>query len=305
MSTTELDTVPLHASDGSVADVLVARTPGARHGVLVLPALGIPEGYYAALLTTLAARGLTAAVLGPPRWPAGDARAKPPIYGYADLALDFVPRAIAALGVPAGGLFLVGHSLGGAVGGLHAGTAQDVAGMIFVASGTPYHAAYDGMPRVRTLLGTQLIGVIARLLGYFPGDKLGFGGRMSGKLAQEWSSIARTGALVVTHRSRIDAEATLAQVRCPVLSVVLPGDDLAPERAARHLVEKLGSTDTSVRRYEAPEGHAVPDHNRWPRDPVPFADIVEAFIDSVVSGRSVAASPSFPHVAPASAPARA
>jgi predicted alpha/beta hydrolase len=292
MSTRDLTTVTLERADGSVADVLCARADAPTCGVLVLPALGIGAAYYTPLLEALRVRGVTAAVLGAPRWPDDRKAARPPVYGYADLAVDLVPQALARLDVSRDARFLVGHSLGGAVAGIHTGRTQDVAGIALVAAGTPYHRAYRGGAWVRTYFGTQLIGAVAKGFGFFPGDRLGFGGRMSGKLAREWASLARTGQLVVTHPANVDAEAAFGDVRCPVVAVVLPGDALAPTAAVRHLVAKFGTSASSVHVYAPPAGHVAPDHNRWPRDPEPFAEIIEAFASSVLAGRETV----LPHV---------
>lgn len=278
MSTEDLVTVTLSSPDGSESKVLLAKADGAERGVLVLPALGIPESYYAGLLRAFRERGVSAAVLGAPQWREGSGQ-KPPSYGYGELALDLTPKALALLEVPKDGRYLLGHSLGGAVAGIHTGVHGDVAGIVLVAAGTPYSPMYRGAARARTFFGTQLIGAYASLFDYFPGDKAGFGGRMSGKLAREWSSFARTGKLVIDHASGTDAESAMAKARTKVLAVVLARDVLAPERAVRHLVGKLASADARVHTYAPPEGHKEPDHNRWPKDPQPFADIVLAFMD--------------------------
>lgn len=291
MDNDDLVAVSLSSSDGSEAKVLIARAAESERGVLVLPALGIPESYYGPLLRAFRARGISAAVLGAPTF--ADASKKPPSYGYAELALDYVPRALALLDVPHEGRFLVGHSLGGAVAGIHTGVAKDVAGIALVAAGTPYHRAYTGKAWMRTYFGTAIIGRYASIFDYFPGDKVGFGGRMSGKLAREWASIAHTGKLSVSHASGVDAEAALAEVRCPVLAIVLAKDDFAPEKAVRHLTEKMRNAQVRVHRYVPPRGHAEPDHNRWPRDPEPFADIITAFVQAEPAARTETA---LPHV---------
>lgn len=72
--------------------------------------------------------------------------------------------------------FLLGHSIGGQVSMLYAAADPGrVQGLVLLASGSVWFRCFGGTRGVRYLIGIQLA-VIAMILGYWPGHRLGFGG---------------------------------------------------------------------------------------------------------------------------------
>lgn len=217
--------------------------------VLVLPAMGIPAGYYEPFVDDLARAGVTAAVADYP----GQGEATPSIgrghdHGYDDVAHDWLPRVVQALRREHDGpLVVLGHSLGGHVLLAHlAGGAPLVDAAVLIGAGTPYWRTHQG---VKTLLQTQFMGTLAGARGFWPGDRLGFGGRQPRTLVREWAAFARNGRLAPGGRP---IEGALRDVDLPLLVVDLDGDDLAPPPAVDALVAKLPSAQ--VERFTFTKG---------------------------------------------------
>ena len=77
------------------------------------------------------------------------------------------------------------------------------------------------MEMLKTLFVTQFFGIIARLLGWFPGEKIGFGGNQPKNVMIDWSRNARTGVYQLINQ-RIDYEAASKNVTSLFLGIVIP-----------------------------------------------------------------------------------
>lgn len=204
--------------------------------VLVLPAMGVPAGYYSPFVDDLARAGVAAAVADYP----GQGDATPGVdrrhdHGYAEIAHDWLPRVIESLRSEHDGpLVVLGHSLGGHLLLAHlAGEDPLPDAAVIIGAGTPYWRRQQG---AKTFAQTQLMGLVTRALGYWPGDRLGFGGRQARTLIREWAAFARTDVLAPHGRA---VEEALRERSLPVLVVDLDGDHLAPPAAVDSLVAKL------------------------------------------------------------------
>ena len=128
--------------------------------------------------------------------------------------------------------------------------------------------------RFRQRLATSLEQLrLARMLGYFPGRRLGFGGREARTVIAQWAHSARTGSYTFPG---FDGEALLAESDRPVHSIRLQGDFYAPDAAIRYLLDKVGSRRITEMTWDDPPHDG--DHNRWPTDPDFVADQVAAFV---------------------------
>ncbi len=278
-------TLRLPRADGTAWTVTVHEAGPSSPVVLVVPAMGVGARWYRPLLAALAGAGCTAAVTelrgheetvegesAPP--PAGRRRD----HGYADLVED-LGRATVALTEHAGSpAYLLGHSLGGQVASAYAATAPATgpgapAGLMLVASGTPYWRAW-GRASWRILALTQAVGLGSRVLGSFPGARLGFGGREAPTQMRDWARLARTGRIVLDDPRR-DLGDDLAALALPVLALSLAGDDLAPRRSLEGLLDLLPGCDVDRRHLDpVAMGEAPTDHLRWARTP----DLVVAVV---------------------------
>jgi len=268
-------TLPITSSDGATTVVEVYGNSGPS--VLFLPGLGVPISYFAPFLEAWSARGYTIFALelrGMPQSSTTDIRSQD--FGYAHaLELD-IPAVVAQTPI-ATPFILAGHSLGGQLSMLYAGRGTgEVSAVISIASGSS-HASALASPRLRLRRRTQVgtIGVIARTLGYHPGDRLGFGGRQPRRMIEDWAHEARTGRFRLDG-STFDDEAGIATITQPVLMVTLEGDRLISPAASALLGAR--AVTAPVDAVHLTEG-APFDHFRWARkQPAEVADAVTAWL---------------------------
>lgn len=246
--------------------------------VAVSPALGIRADYYGAFAEALAARGLRVVLADHPGHGASPVRAgRGADWSYRDLVCVHAEaiHAAARARFPDAPFVWLGHSLGAQVALLHAGRAPDtVAAVATIAAGTPYYAGWQGAWRPFMRVAPRACSLLTRPLGYFPGHRVGFGGREAKSLIRDWARLARAGTF---RFAGFDGEALLARWTGPTLAISLAGDDFAPPGSHAHLV---GKTPAPVTWWT---WHAPPDvdHNRWPRQPEAPAERVATWLGEV------------------------
>ncbi|WP_328388940.1 alpha/beta hydrolase family protein [Nocardia sp. NBC_00416] len=283
-----METVPIQMPDGSTVPVRLLPAAGPhRHPVtldtprpvlVLIPGLGVPGEYYLYFARELARRGIDVAV-GELRGN-GDSLPKPSsssTYGYHELAAVDFPAIFEVVRnrFPDSTPYLLGHSMGGHLSALYAARIRGrLAGLILVASGTPYYRGFRGLLGPGLLVGTAAVSLTAGLAGVWPGDKLGPNGfgRQSKVLITDWARLARTGRFTPADAD-IDYEERLARLKLPVLSITMSGDELTPRAAARHLLDKLQAADTTTWHEPRPLGH-----NGWIQDPHSVIDRIEKWL---------------------------
>jgi predicted alpha/beta hydrolase len=282
LAPSETQQLPVVSPDGarSVLSIFLASPPQAPLA-LVLPAMGIEARYYDRFARALCAGGVSVALADLRGHGTSSLRASRRVdFGYGTLAGLDVTAYREALQRELGTRrsFIVGHSLGGQLALLHAAASpRPPEGLVLVATSSPYFRGYHGRQAWRVLLGTQASRLAAELVGHFPGQRLGFGGREARTLIREWAHVARTGHYRVAGLD--DIEAKLRELEARVLSITLQGDDIAPVEACTRLLGKLPRARITRFHYD-PTAHGLlpTGHNRWPREPAVIAQRVARFI---------------------------
>jgi predicted alpha/beta hydrolase len=194
--------------------------------------------------------------------------------------LDF-PSVVSATAqrYPGRDIWLVGHSLGGQLGLVFTGLyPAEVAGVVLIATGSAWHGGFRGIRRVRNLIGSQLIALISKCIGYWPGALLGFGGRQSKAMMIDWAAQVRTG-VYRGKRSSIDYEAALRSVSVDVHFIEIEGDMLAPPGCVDHLSGKLSNAKITRWRYDREASNATSlNHFSWARESPGLAEGVAALV---------------------------
>ncbi len=221
----------------------VVRYPfaGATETVVIVPGLGMAAKRYDGLARRLNELGVAAAVLATN--PTRDVRRADLVerdYGLEDLgraAADAVERIHRK---DRTSVLLLGHSLGGRIAAIAAAQRPaGLTGLITVATGTR-HWRTGGIRLGRFLTDVVALPVITRLAGYFPGHRVGFGGRQPARLMSEFSAMARTGSLQVCRGGR-PRPYSLDAVSVPVLVAGYENDPVQPiptlEQWGRHFAE--------------------------------------------------------------------
>ncbi|MFD4790595.1 alpha/beta fold hydrolase [Streptomyces sp. NPDC058459] len=239
-----------------------------RAVIVIWPALGVDAAYYDPFREHLAALGVAAlAVDLRGQGESGPRPGRGTRWGYDELASRDWPAVLDAVrerfgpDVP---LYPLGHSIGGQVSVLHLARApKSVDGLLLVAAGSVDFRGFGGVARYRVLASTQLVALISALWGFWPGHRLGFGGRQPARLMRDWARLCRTGRLTPAGAG-FDYEARLGEVTLPVLAVSVAGDHLAPAGAVDRLCAKLPAADVHRWHYR-PAGGTRVDHVRWAR----------------------------------------
>lgn len=258
--------------------------------VVLLPAMGVPAGYYEPFVHQLHRRGHTVISFDHRGHGESAPSASPRVrFGYQELVddldavLDLVERAY-----PRAPRFLLGHSLGGQIAMLYAATRPTrLDGVGLVAAGSVWYRAFRGAGAVCTLIGAQVIVGLTTLLGYWPGHRLGFGGRQPARLMADWARQCRTGRFAPTGAD-VDYERKLRELRLPVLAVSIEGDPLAPSTAVDDLSGKARHSVRTRRHYtRADAGTDRLDHFVWARGGEPLSWWVDEWVRAHLPERTV------------------
>ncbi len=257
------------------------RQPSAmapRGALLLLPAMGVRPSYYARLVEQLTHRGyvVTLADLEPAD---RSHPARSDSGSYAELIEHRIPAAFAAArrSAPGQRVVLIGHSLGGQLGLISAGRFFPDTPIVLIASGTAYHRAFAPPRRWIYLAGSQAIALASRLIGFWPGDRLGFGGRQATETMQDWARNVRTGRYGSATAAFDYGEALRGY--CGNVHVIhVENDRLAPVRATQMLLSQTSCTSTETT-YAADRKTARPgSHFTWARDLPGVAPEIENWI---------------------------
>lgn len=243
-----------------------AEHRGTADSVLFVPALGVPLGYAAPFLDRWAGRDRHVVALELPGMPASPLESlRTARVGYRDLIRTDIPAVVAQTGLESTGFVLAGHSLGGQLALLAtaAGTVRPTA-VAAVASGTTSPAGQVGVARrCQRRIEVALVRTVSAAVGFWPGDRLGFGGRQPASMMRDWCAEGASGRYAPVGESE-DLELALSRIGVPVRLISLDGDRVVPPGAAEHLHRRLPA-HAEHRRIV---GDAPIDHIRWLRDPV-------------------------------------
>lgn len=262
----------VRASDGHTFSLRQHDAAGARAIVAICPAMGVSAGYYDRFAEAMAANhGCHVAITDLRGQGSSSLRASRDVdWGYATMIERDWPALVEGLrkswpGLP---LYLLGHSQGGQLSLLYLAHQPDgVDGVLTIACGSTYFRGWPFPASLNILARTQFVRGPAAVLGYFPGNKLGFGGRQARSEMRDWANAALDGRYDLINAG-IDYEAALRRINKPVRIFSLDGDDFAPRGAAAVLVEKVPAAQVQHHHLTANELPAEAlDHFRWSRSP--------------------------------------
>lgn len=172
-------------------------------------------------------------------------------------------------------IWLMGHSLGGQLSAVSAAhNSLPIAGLVLVAAGSAHARGFPPLLGLRNRLAARCFAAITVLLGYWPGDRVGFGGRQPRRLLLDWAYVVRTGRYRSGDADRL-YDADLSRAQYSVLLVGVAGDPLAPEGALAELRSTMPRASVTTLVRPTPTSGKHP-HFAWVRGDVGLAgDIVE------------------------------
>lgn len=248
---------------------------------VILPALGVAARFYTRLVDELAGRGYSVALCE--QRGHGDSSLRPSrtsTWDFVDVVDHDIPAILGWVQdqAPGRSVYLLGHSIGGHYATMAAGLYGDrIDGLITAACGTPWLSAYSGEMRGKIRILTTVIPIAHRLLGYYPGEKLGFSGTEARGVMSDWRHLA------LTNRFRLGkddqrAGAAIAAYDKPGLVLRMADDDFAPEKAVEKHLDRFTARRPEVRVLSAADIGDRADHFRWARKPGAVVDQIEAVV---------------------------
>ena len=269
------------APDGHRSQILTFVPTTPRGALLFVPALGVPARKYSAFAEALASAGVATALHELRGLETSNRRAgRRCDWGYPELLIDLA-ESRAALAREHGALrfHLGGHSLGAQLAALELARApMPGTGLVIAASGQPWWRRFPALQRPLVLAALPLVRALGALCGYFPGQRVNFGGREARSVMRDWARTALTGRYEVA-RMRLDFESALGALDAPVLALRMTQDRLAPVGSLDHLLAKLSRarvTRDEIGPAEFARGRA--DHFAWLKDPIPVARRIAAWV---------------------------
>ncbi len=260
--------IALTSEDGVPSRITLFRhTSASAPVIIIMPAMGAKARFYEPLALALVEKGfhaLTADLRG--HGESGVRPGRTTDFGYGDMVKYDWPcvMAQAEMQFPRSPKFILGHSLGGQLSTLY--MSENPAGidrLILVAAPGLHYRDWPFPRSITLLFSTQIFALLAMVMGYFPGHKIGIGGTEARGLVRDWSRIVRKGRYDMIHRSH-DYVALLQKLRVPVLALSFTDDAFAPKRAVDGLCAKMPQIELT-RWHLAPSeiGCRELGHFRW------------------------------------------
>ena len=254
--------------------------------LLLLPALGMAASFYQPIAEALARQGIHTVLMEQRGHGNSSLRASHRCdFGFREWLEEDIPISIEWVRTQCPGttITLMGHSLGGHLAtcylGLHANNPSAPERLVLTACGTPWAGAYQRKLRWQIRLLRHLIPPLTLILGYFPGDLLGFGGREARRLMRDWRRIVPANRYSAEGMEQ-DLDAGITRYRGSVLGIRFESDAMAPEKATQAVLDKFTAAKVDSMLLDAGTLGCKADHFRWARHPDAVATAIANWIRS-------------------------
>lgn len=277
------ETLQVSTADGATNRLTLFPASSDKAVVLLMPAMGVRASFYRPFAQSLAQAGWHCATADLRGVGESSLRArKGARFGYREMVeLDW-PANLQRLrerfpGLP---VYLFGHSLGGQLNALYAGLQpENVGGLIFVSCGSVYYRGWPFPASLKILAMSQLLRGLSEVVGYLPGDRIGFGGAESKGVMRDWARLARSGQFRPAGAS-IDYEKAMQAFCNPLLAISFSDDDFAPHNSTRNLLQKLPAAPaTHLRLQPAELGLAKAGHYAWVKNNQALVERISSWLD--------------------------
>lgn len=278
--------IRIETNDGHQFDLLeFSAADSTEESVIVfLPAMGVSASFYVTLAEAFQQQGHHFFLAEMRGIGSSNQRAsRSQNFGYAELLQQDIPAILADVKqrCPNRKIWLMGHSLGGQ---LHAQFAalnpDEVEGLLLVASCSTWFRGWKFPVSVMLLLLCTFYMSVAKVLGYFPGQRLGFGGLEAKGVMRDWWRTIVTGRYKPAGISQ-NVEQQFREMELSVLAISIQGDNFAPRQAVQNLVSKFHKANVT---HEHFTGDQLPksglDHFRWAKTPQAIVSRVGEYLSA-------------------------
>ncbi|MCI4668151.1 MAG: alpha/beta hydrolase [Bacteroidia bacterium] len=209
--------------------------------IIIYPALGVRASYYNLLGEQLAEAGFMVITCDWRGHGSSTERPKRGVdYGYESYVMD-MDEVIdwAKLKWNGKKVSVLGHSLGGQIACLHRARFPEKIDRIILSASCSLHIPnWPASFRWKLVLAGRLLPLIGDILGYYPGDKLGFGGREFKSVMKDWGKSTHNGEYFPKD-TPFNYEQAFPQSKPEILGIHYTGDKWVTEEAVKHLANKF------------------------------------------------------------------
>lgn len=260
-------------STNEITQIMPSVDPQGK-AILILPGMGIRYSYYVKFATSLAGQGYEVFLTDYRGVGASNIRASKEIdFNFDQFVSDGLETIEHIVNLTnSDSLVILGHSLGGQLGCLLAARSEHVDGLILIASCLIYYKGFGFPERYTFRLAAHIFPLITRVMGYFPGHVLGFGGKVSKGIIKDWARNILTGEYESS--SGVPYDKLIKTINTPTYVLSFENDRYSTEQAVANLCDKFENPNciTTERILKDKEG-VIHDHYSWARQPkgvIPF-----------------------------------
>lgn len=281
-----MEKIAVVSQDGVASKITVFRAESPDAPVIIVkPAMGVNARHYAILAQALVGQGfnvVTADLRGN-----GESGIRPGPgldFGYHELAACDWPAEVNLVKdlFPRSPRILLGHSLGGQMSAMYMSAHPgEIQALVTVACPLVYYRLWPFPHNLKVLLMTQFFWLLAAVLGYFPGRRVGFGETEPKTYMKDWAYTTRTG-MYRPLNSTTDYEALLPKLSAPVLAISMSDDGYAPKKAVLGLCAKMSRASVTHRHLVPRElGLQTLGHFHWLQNPEPVVSRVSDWLSQL------------------------
>jgi predicted alpha/beta hydrolase len=268
----EHEIIPVKFADGAGSSISLfrSRQEDALVVLVIFPAMGVKGSYYKNAAQHFAAHHLHVVTID--HRGHGTSSVKPSRtsnFGYRDQVEVEYPLILEQVKLlfPNCKLVIMGHSLGGQMGSMFISRYQHLAdGIILNASCSPYYKGWGVGAGFGLWLFARFIRMVTALLGYYPGNRIGFGGREAAGIMRDWCYTVATGKFAA-HGSGFNYETAMHLSAKPVLGITYEGDTSAPPEALNFLLNKFKASKVQFSHILPQANEKKFNHYSWAKKP--------------------------------------
>ncbi len=237
--------------------------------LIILPALGVTAKFYIPLAKELTKLGINTLIMEQRGKGESSIRAnRHNDFGFYEWIYEDIPAVINwSKKTFDCEISLLGHSLGGHIAVCFtAAYPNSVSKIILPATGSPWIAAYSGIMRFKIRILYFLLPLICKVLGYYNGNLLGFGGIEARTLMSDWRHLISNNQYKV-RGSELDINESIKSFAGQVLSISFQSDELAPMHAVEAVLLKFKKASIERKMASTKELGLKANHFNWIKEP--------------------------------------
>ncbi len=278
--------LPIHTEDGHHFELIQISGSAPDCRFLMIPAMGITARQYIPFAKALAEHNVEVFIHEWRGFGSSNQRAKRQCdWGYATLLSD-IEASVAAIKIHAteesAPVIIAGHSLGSQLALLAlAMHPESFNGYVCIAGGSPYFHVFP-WPMSWALKGLFTgMPAIAKLVGHYPGYRLGFAGREARGVMVDWAQSGKTGQYCPANFSK-DMETALKNVRAPLLGIRMADDWFVPPDSLTYLLDKCPKAPSCQAVVTRSNPKLKVDHYHWMTNASETVSIIDRWIKQTV-----------------------